>query len=193
MKLITEVSIWDNGKIKKASILNAYAINLVLNESATFYYSLSTLNAAGSQGEILASGNLSMTGDDYLNWTSDNGVWHFVADSLNLVIVGDYAAPIVSQPIAESLIVDSTNDAIIETPIVTENISVEKIIESPIIETLVHSVLEQLIVEPVMEESVATEPIVEQPIVGEAPVTEETVTGEIIASEEPIVENDESI
>jgi hypothetical protein len=188
MKLIEEVSIWNSGITREASILDAYVINLVLNQSATFYYGLYVKNEDGSKGETLASGNLAMTGDDYLNWTSDDGVWHFVADSLNLVIVGDYIAPVAEQPIAESLIVDSTNDAIIETPIVTENISVEEIIESPIIETPVHSVLEQPIVESVIEESVATEPIVE-----EAPVTEETVTEEIIASEEPIVENDESI
>jgi len=192
MKLIEEVSIWDKGVTRKALILDTYVINLVLNQSATFYYALYSQTKDGLQGDMLASGNLSMTGEDYLNWTSDDGVWHFVADSLNLVIVGDYVAPVEEQPIAESLIVESTDDAIVETPIVTENTSVEEIIESPIIQTSVHSVLEQPIVEPVIEEFIATEPILEQPIVEEAPVTEETVAEELKV-EEPIVENDESI
>jgi hypothetical protein len=131
MKLITEVSIWDNGKIKKASILNAYAINLVLNESAIFYYSLLTLNADGSQGEILASGNLSMTGDDYNNWASDEYVWKFISKSLNLVITGDYVAPVVSQPIAEVVAEEPIVATVAETTTVKETIIEEAITEIP--------------------------------------------------------------
>ena len=57
MKLIEEVSIWNNGVNKKATILNAYAINLVLNESANFYYCLLNQNEDGTQGEVLTQGN----------------------------------------------------------------------------------------------------------------------------------------
>jgi hypothetical protein len=155
MKLITEVSIWDNGKIKKASILNAYAINLILNESATFYYSLSTLNADGSQGEILASGNLSMTGDDYLNWTSDDGVWKFIADKLNLVILGDYVAPVAEVAIEE---------AIVEEPIAEPVI--EEVIEEPIVESAVESIA--IVEEPAIEEA----PVVEEVVASEEPIVE---------------------
>ena len=117
MKLITEVSIWDNGKIKKASILNAYAVNLVLNESATFYYALYSQTKDGLQGDMLASGNLSMTGDDYNNWTSDEYVWKFIAKSLNLVIAGDYVAP-VAEVVAETTTVEevTAEEVITETP-----------------------------------------------------------------------------
>jgi predicted phage tail protein len=131
MKLIEEVSIWDNGKIKKASILNAYAINFVLNESATFYYSLSTLNADGSQGEILASGNLSMTGDDYKNWASDEYVWKFISKSLNLVITGDYVARVVYQPIAEVVTEEPIVATVAETTTVEETTIEEAITEIP--------------------------------------------------------------
>jgi len=149
MKLIAEVSIWDNGKIKKASILNAYAVNLVLNESATFYYALYSQTKDGLQGDMLASGNLSMTGDDYKNWTSDDGVWQFIADSLNLVIVGDYVAPVAEQPIAESLIVEPVVQEVIEEPIIESAIEPIAIVEEA----------------PVTEETVAEELKVEEPIV----------------------------
>ena len=102
MKLIQEVSIWDNGINKKATVLNAYVVNLVLNQSATFYYGISKQNEDGSVGEILSQGNLSMTGEDYQEWVIDNDAWDYIAKCLNLVITGDYVAPIVGQPTAEA-------------------------------------------------------------------------------------------
>jgi hypothetical protein len=90
MKSINEVSIWDNGVNKKATILNAYVVNLILNESATFYYGLSAQNEDGSIGETLTQGNLSMIGEDYEDWIIDNDAWDYIAKSLNLVVIGDY-------------------------------------------------------------------------------------------------------
>jgi hypothetical protein len=95
MKLINEVSIWENGSQKKATILNAYVVNLVLNESATFYYSLLAQNVDGAVSETLSQGNLSMTGEDYEQWIIDNDAWDYIAKSLNLVITGDYVAPVI--------------------------------------------------------------------------------------------------
>jgi len=40
MKTIEPVSIWDNGQVLEATILNAYAVNVTLGTSATFYYQL---------------------------------------------------------------------------------------------------------------------------------------------------------
>jgi len=97
MKLIQEVSIWNNGVNKKATILNAYAINVVLNESATFYYSLLEQNEDGSQGQVLTQGNISMAGDNYVDWIQDEYVWNFIAEKLGLVILGDYVIQEVSQ------------------------------------------------------------------------------------------------
>jgi len=106
MKLIEEVSIWDNGVDKKATILNAYAINVTLNQSATFYYSLSSQNADGLIGETLTQGNLSMTGEDYAAWAQDQAAWDYIAKSLNLVITGEYGSPIVEAPVVEEPIVE---------------------------------------------------------------------------------------
>ena len=90
MKLIEEVSIWDNGLLKKASILDAYAINLVLNESATFYYSLLEQNEDGNERKVLAQGNILMGGENYADWIQDEYVWNFIAELLGLVIIGNF-------------------------------------------------------------------------------------------------------
>ena len=95
MKSIAPVTIWDKGASKQASILNAYAINVTLNTSATFYYALLSANEDGSQGEVLTQGNLSMVDEDYAQWVIDQDAWDYIAKSLNLVITGDYVAPVI--------------------------------------------------------------------------------------------------
>jgi hypothetical protein len=97
MKKIQAVSIWDNGQSKQATILNAYAVNVTLNSSATFWYGLFSENEDGSQGSQLAQGNLSMSGADYSAWQNDSVAWDFIASELNLTIVGDYVAPVIEE------------------------------------------------------------------------------------------------
>ena len=160
MKLIKEVSIWNSGITREASILDAYVINLVLNQSATFYYGLYVKNEDGSKGETLASGNLAMVGEDYLDWTSDDGVWEFIADKLNLVILGDYVVPVAEVAIEEA------------------------IVEEPIAEPVIEEVIE----EPIVESAVEPIAIVEEPAIEEASVAEEVVASEEPVIENPIVE-----
>lgn len=106
MKQIQPVQIWDNGQVKEAKILNAYGINTTLGTSATFYYSLFSENADGSQGNQVAQGNLTMDGQSYLDWGSDDEyAWNWVAGQLNLVIVGDFVPPVPvveEQPVVEA-------------------------------------------------------------------------------------------
>ena len=85
MKQIQPVQIWLNGQNVQATILNAYAINVLLNTSATFYYCL--LN---SNEELLTNGNLVMTVEAYTQWQTDNYAWDWIAQQLNLTIIGDY-------------------------------------------------------------------------------------------------------
>ncbi len=94
MKTIEAVQIWDNGKVQEAKILNAYAVNVTLGTSASFYYSLLTENADLSVGQQVAQGNLSMTGEAYAQWEVDSYAWDWVAAQLNLTITGDYVAPV---------------------------------------------------------------------------------------------------
>lgn len=94
MKTIEPVSIWDNGTVRQATILNSYAVNVTLNISATFWYGLFAENVDTSQGAQLAQGNLTMTGDAYTQWTTDNYAWDWIAEQLNLTITGEYVPPV---------------------------------------------------------------------------------------------------
>ena len=94
MKTIEAVSIWDNGQVQEAKILNAYAVNVTLGTSATFYYTLLTENSDLSVGQQIAEGNLTMTGEAYAAWEVDSYAWDWVAEQLNLTITGDYVAPV---------------------------------------------------------------------------------------------------
>lgn len=93
MKTIKAVSIWDNGTVQKAKVLNAYAVNVVLGNSATFYYQLLAETESGTTGNQLAQGNLTMSVEDYAQWDLDNFAWEWIAKQPNLVITGDYVAP----------------------------------------------------------------------------------------------------
>lgn len=97
MKQITPISIWDNGQNKQANILNAFAVNVTLDTSATFYYTIS------NEQEQLTQGNLTMSGIDYQEWNADVFAWDWIATQLNLTITGDYAPPVV-EPIVEPII-----------------------------------------------------------------------------------------
>ena len=101
MKTIEAISIWDNGTVQEAKVLNAYAINVVLNNSATFYYQLLAETAEGNVGTQLAQGNLTMTGEAYTEWQADNYAWDWIAGQLNLVITGEYVPPVPPEPTPE--------------------------------------------------------------------------------------------
>ena len=94
MKQIEAVSIWDNGTVQEAKILNAYAINVTLSTSATFYYQLFAETVDLAVGPQLAQGNLTMTGEAYAQWEVDSYAWDWVAAQLNLTITGDYVPPV---------------------------------------------------------------------------------------------------
>lgn len=94
MKTITPISIWDAGQNKEANILNAFAVNVTLNVSAAFYYTLS------NEQDQLTQGNLTMLGEAYAQWSNnDDYAWEWIAGQLNLTIVGDYVAPVVEQTV----------------------------------------------------------------------------------------------
>jgi hypothetical protein len=112
MKLIEPVSIWDNGQVKEAKILNAYAVNVTLGTSATFYYSLSAENADQTIGSQVAQGNLSMTGEDYKKWAVDSYAWDWVAEQLNLTITGEYVPPVPPEPTPEPLMTEIESPAV---------------------------------------------------------------------------------
>jgi hypothetical protein len=68
-----------------ATILNAYCINDNLSNAAIFYYAL--LSETQSQ---LQQGNLTMTGQDYALWVTNDYAYNWVATQIDVAIIGDY-------------------------------------------------------------------------------------------------------
>lgn len=123
MKTIEAVSIWDNGTTQTATVLNAYAVNVSLNTSATFWYGLFAETADGNVSTQLAQGNLTMTGEAYADWTVDNYAWDWIAEQLNLVITGEYVPPVPPEPIVEEEVV--VEEVVVEEVVVEETPLVE--------------------------------------------------------------------
>ena len=93
MKTIDPISIWSNGVITQASILEARATSVNLGASATFSYSLMNQSEPGWIGDVLARGSLTMVGIDYEGWNLDEYAWEWVAEQLNVTITGEYVMP----------------------------------------------------------------------------------------------------
>jgi hypothetical protein len=79
-----------------ASLLNAYCINDNLSDSATFYYAL----LSDTQAQ-LSQGNLTMEGQDYLDWATNDYAYNWVATQIDVTIIGDYVPPVPSEPTVE--------------------------------------------------------------------------------------------
>jgi hypothetical protein len=84
---IQPVSIWYNGQSKQASELDARIIFDDLATTAQFYYELKEV-VEGVIGATLSNGNVSMDGQDYIDWDNSNEeAYIYIADKLNLSIV----------------------------------------------------------------------------------------------------------
>lgn len=82
MKNITPISIWKNGESTQASVLTAMIVGDNLHSLCTFYYELKTVD-----GEVLANGNVGMSGTEYENWDGSNdAAYTYIANQLNLTI-----------------------------------------------------------------------------------------------------------
>lgn len=68
-----------------ATILNAYCISDNLSTSATFYYAL----LSDTQAQ-LSQGNLTMEGQDYDDWQTNQYAYDWIAKQINVTILGDY-------------------------------------------------------------------------------------------------------
>ena len=88
-----------------ATLLNAYCINDNLSNAATFYYSL--LSDSQSQ---LQQGNLTMTGEDYVGWATNEYAYNWVATQIDVTITGDYVPPVPPQP--EPIVEESIEESI---------------------------------------------------------------------------------
>lgn len=89
MKTIEPVQVWYNGQEVNATVLNAYASNVELNVSASFYYTLYVIVNEYNISQV-NSGVLKMEGQAYQDWDQDVFAWDWVAAQLNLTITGEY-------------------------------------------------------------------------------------------------------
>ena len=96
-KKISPVTIWVNGTSKEAQYLQVTGINDNYESSATNYWQMFTMNidAEGveSIGEAVASGNLTIDSEDYIEWgdvpamSVNAWIYDWVAEQLNLTII----------------------------------------------------------------------------------------------------------
>jgi hypothetical protein len=86
MKQIQPVPMWINGKIVNADFITLYSVNDNLQTSATFYYQLSS-----ADNQNLASGNLTMSGEDYIAWGNAQDInlaaFQWAASQLNITLL----------------------------------------------------------------------------------------------------------
>ena len=86
MKEIEPLDVWQNGTTKTAVKLQAQGTNVILGNSASFYWELLT-----EEGYSVANGSLGISGSQYAAWGADDDyVYDIIAEDLNLVIVGDW-------------------------------------------------------------------------------------------------------
>ena len=90
MKQIQPVTVWSAGQEVQANVLNAYVQGDNLLNQATFSYTIG--NVSGGTPFLITplnSGVLTMTGQAYLDWQTNQYAWDWVAQQLNLTIIGD--------------------------------------------------------------------------------------------------------
>lgn len=93
MKQIQPVMVWSNGQEVESNGLNAYVVSDNLLNQAVFYYGVGNivynLYPALPSVNVLSSGQLTMTGQAYIDYQTNQYAWDWVASQLNLTIIGD--------------------------------------------------------------------------------------------------------
>lgn len=102
MKTITPVTCWYNGQEYQANVLAASSGNDNLINEASFNYQLiSVVDTENPYYQIyttLVSGNLTMSGEAYQNWQTNDYAYDWVAEKLNLTITGEFVPPVPPAP-----------------------------------------------------------------------------------------------
>ena len=97
MKEIQPLQIWSNGTLKTAEYLQVTGINDNYESSATNYWQLFTKitdsEGVESAGEQVAQGNLTISGQDYIDWGNEPAmnvnawIYNWTATEINVVII----------------------------------------------------------------------------------------------------------
>jgi len=89
---IQPVTIWVNGESKQANYIIAKSIYDDLSTMAKFYYNLTihTETEEGSSDESLASGNIDISGQAYIDWDASPDInlaaYEYICAQLNLTL-----------------------------------------------------------------------------------------------------------
>ena len=103
MKTIEPVMVWFNGQEIQATVLKAIVSNDDLQNTATFQYQLMKENVVNEYYNYLESvvqNSLTITGEDYLAWDSNDYAYNWIANQLNLTITGEYVPPAPIPPVS---------------------------------------------------------------------------------------------
>lgn len=101
MKTIQPITVWYNGLEVQATILKAVVSNDDLQSSATFNYQLMQENEVSggySYAQSVAQNFLTISGEAYLEWDTNDYAYEWIAQQLNLVITGEYVSPVSPSP-----------------------------------------------------------------------------------------------
>ncbi len=102
MKTIEPVKVWYNGQEVDATILNATGMNDNLVDSVIFNYQLSKPTDGKyptlTSPTVLVSSGITMSGEAYQNWTTNEYAYDWIASQLNLTITGDYVPSASTSP-----------------------------------------------------------------------------------------------
>ena len=98
-KTIAPITTWYNGAEVEASVFYLQCTGDNLSNQATFNYSLYTTTepTTGEENGYLqftvSQGYVTMTGDDYAAWATNDYAFEWAATQLHITITGDYTPP----------------------------------------------------------------------------------------------------
>ena len=101
MKTIEPVTVWFNGEEQQVTVLSAISNGDNLTNSASFSYQLlKQVENSPMYGGIfpLVVGQLTMSGEAYQAWETNDYAYDWIAQQLNLTITGPYVPPVPPQP-----------------------------------------------------------------------------------------------
>jgi hypothetical protein len=102
MKTIQPITVWYNGQEVQATILKAVVSNDDMQSTATFNYQLmleTEVSGGYSYAQSVAQNFLTISGEAYLEWDTNDYAYEWIAQQLNLVIIGEYVSPVPPSPI----------------------------------------------------------------------------------------------
>jgi hypothetical protein len=93
MKTIQPVLIWQNGQNVQAIYLKAEVQSDNLIDYASFAYMLLDADFINVNNGIVG-----ISGQDYIDYQTNQYAWDYISSKLNLTITGDYVPPVPPQP-----------------------------------------------------------------------------------------------